>query len=663
MTIIRCHTLGPVGVSLNGGPAPPELLWRKHLALLIYLARSPRRTRTREHLIGLLWADKPEAAARHSLNEALRVFRRTGGDDVVTAQGDQLSLSRSVELDVDELERQAAAGDLAGASSLVIGTFLEGFAIPGESEFEDWVAAERRHWSDRGAAILVEHSRRLASLGRLDEAVEAADRALRLNPVAEHALESLMRALSLKGQRAQALERYAHHVGVLEEKFGAKPSVALLQLAERVRQAPGQPARAEQNGNDETVRRRLPLVARESELQGLLAQWEACRRSSVPHAAVVLGDIGTGKTRLIEEFAARVRLEGAVGASARAVEADERQRENGLLALLTSKTLLDSPGAAAASPAAIAALAERAPVWAERFPGARGNDGGSTGGTLPLLGAVVEVLRAIAGEQPVLLWIDDAQFLDGASLLAIEALLRDGVGLPLMVLLGAAPHPERAELSTLRARLGRDIPGITIELGPLKHEAIKALAGYVLPAFSPTALERVTRRVAADSAGLPLLVVELLHAVANGLELEGGRSAWPEPLRTLSQTLPGDLPDSISAAIRVSLRRLSPEAQTVLAACSVLSERVMPGDLIQVLPLSAEQITNALDELEWARWLVGEPRGYGFLARIIRDIVARDMLTPGQRIRLTNRAVEVGIIGPPSTARPPAPAAPRLNGS
>src|SRR3989454_11500520 len=55
-------------------------LWRKHLALLVYLARSPRRTRTREHLLGLLWADRDEKQARHSLSEALRVLRRRARD-------------------------------------------------------------------------------------------------------------------------------------------------------------------------------------------------------------------------------------------------------------------------------------------------------------------------------------------------------------------------------------------------------------------------------------------------------------------------------------------------------------------------------------------------------------------------------------------------------
>ena len=58
MIVVRA--LGPVDVSVNGAPAPARLLWKKNLALLIYLARSPKRVRTRDHLIGLLWGEKPE---------------------------------------------------------------------------------------------------------------------------------------------------------------------------------------------------------------------------------------------------------------------------------------------------------------------------------------------------------------------------------------------------------------------------------------------------------------------------------------------------------------------------------------------------------------------------------------------------------------------------
>src|SRR3989441_10450146 len=76
---VYCRVLGPARVTVDGADAPPELLWRKHLALLVYLARSPRKSRTREHLVGLLWSDRDEKQARHSLSEALRVLRRVVG--------------------------------------------------------------------------------------------------------------------------------------------------------------------------------------------------------------------------------------------------------------------------------------------------------------------------------------------------------------------------------------------------------------------------------------------------------------------------------------------------------------------------------------------------------------------------------------------------------
>jgi DNA-binding SARP family transcriptional activator len=145
--MIRCRTLGPVELQVDGAPPPPELLWRKHLALLVYLARSPRRTRSREHLVALLWSEKAESAARHSLNEALRVIRRAAGEGAVETRVDQVTLSPgAVELDVDQFERAMTSAALELAGGLMLGEFMEGFAITEASSFEDWLASERRHW-------------------------------------------------------------------------------------------------------------------------------------------------------------------------------------------------------------------------------------------------------------------------------------------------------------------------------------------------------------------------------------------------------------------------------------------------------------------------------------------------------------------------------------
>src|SRR2546428_2015826 len=84
----------------------------------------------------------------------------------------------------------------------------------------------------------------------------------------------------------------------------------------------------------------------------------------------------------------------------------------------------------------------------------------------------------------------------------------------------------------------------------------------------------MARRVGTGASGTRLLAVELLHAVAMGLDLRETKGAWPEPFKTLDQTLPGELPDAVVAAIRIGFRRLSPDAQRALAVAAVVGGRV-----------------------------------------------------------------------------------------
>jgi hypothetical protein len=201
-----------------------------------------------------------------------------------------------------------------------------------------------------------------------------------------------------------------------------------------------------------------------------------------------------------------------------------------------------------------------------------------------------------------------------------------------------APYPPREELDELRSRIGRDLDGGAVRLRRLDRTALRVLADRMLPGYDPEALDRVVRRVATDSAGLPLLAVELLRAVALGLDLGTISGSWPAPLQTLDQSLPGELPDAVLAAIRIAARRLSPAAQRVLAAAAVLGDLATPPVLERALAMEPAELGPALDELEWHRWLTAEPRGYSFAARLVRQVVARDMVTPGQRRRILEAA-------------------------
>jgi hypothetical protein len=314
--MIRCQTTGPVEVTVGGQPAPPELLWRKHLALLIVLARAPRRTRAREQLTGLLWAEKAESAARHSLNEALRVVRRAAVDDALDTRGDQVTLGDGmVELDLDAVERLAAAGDLAGASALVVGEFLEGFAIPGASEFENWLSGERRHWAARGVGP---HRvvRRVERWGRVSDTRSRCQAVA--SAVGRGGVESLLRGMVCR--RAVSGRRRYEVVKLVRERLSAEPSAPVRALvggfARSLHCAPA--------GVPSAPRKLARRPGRSAdELAALLEQWNAARRAAAAHA-LLLADSGVGLPAC--EAALRVRLDSGGRPRARCWATGNRPR-------------------------------------------------------------------------------------------------------------------------------------------------------------------------------------------------------------------------------------------------------------------------------------------------------------------------------------------------
>jgi len=617
--VIVVRALGPADVRVDGAAAPAELLWRKNLALLVYLARSPKRLRTREHLVGLLWADKPEKDARHSLNEAVRVLRQSTGGGL-ESDAAQVRVARgAVELDTDTLEALAAAGDYTRAAGLVQGEFLEGFSVPGASEFDSWLVAERDYWRRRSVDVLVHRADQLLAVGDLAAANDALRRAWELDWRPEVVVRTAMRGLALAGDRAGALALFEEFAARLKKELDAEPDAETLTLAERIRRERTWRLPATLAiGSRGPGSRHAPLVGRGPELERLVDAWTRCRTTPRATIAVVEGDGGTGKTRLAEELTARARLDGAVVTAVRAVEADRTDAWSGTFGIARGG-LLDAPGVAAAAPPALAQLRGAAP------PEALGR-------------ALSEVLHAVADEQPVLVFVDDAHWLDRESLLALAAAARDLTRSPVLCLITAAPHPACPELDELRTRVGRELAGTAVKLGPLGGDGVLELARRALPSYELEQLDRVTRRVLSASAGIPLLAAALLDAVAGGLDLSEGPGAWPEPSRTLDQTLPGELPDNVVAALRINFRRLSGDAQLVLLAAAVLGGRMGRGLLGRASAVPGDALAGALDELEWQGWLAAEPRGYAFVAPIVRAVIDRDMVKPGQRQRMLEMA-------------------------
>ncbi len=632
--MLELRLLGPPDIAVNGHPAPAELLWRKHLALLVYLALSPRRTRTRDHLVGLLWGDKAEASARHSLREAVRVIRQGLGADAIETEGQVVRLALpGLRLDTEQFDACVARDDWPGAVRFVSGEFLEGFGVPGASGFEDWLTAERLEWRARTTRALLEYARGCLRAGQLDEGRRMAGRALAAEPLSDLAVQTAMEAECLAGDPSAAAELFATFTRRAREA-GAEPGPDTVTLAARVR-SQRTSAKTAGSARADSWTRRAPLVGRAGVLTALLEVWDTTTGGGGAAVAMIEGDLGLGKTRVLEEFAGRAVLRGAVIAKALAVRADQTDPGSALLGLARGG-LLAAPGVAAAPAGALSALARRLGPWAERFPASRSVD------AEPLGAAFRQIVLAALEENPLVLMVDEAHWLDGESLATLQALARDAREQPLLLVMSVMPSADAPMLDELRGALGGAVAGRSVTLERLGPEELRALASWALPRYTPDALERVTRRVALDSAGLPLLAIELLHAITLGLDPEASVGAWPSPFRTLDSTLPADLPDSVVAAVRVGFRALSPAAQQVLAALAVLPERSPEALVCQAVGLPVEQGRHALDELEWQRWVTADARGYAFTARIVRDIVGRDMLTEGQRRRI---AQDAGLTG------------------
>jgi DNA-binding CsgD family transcriptional regulator len=162
--------------------------------------------------------------------------------------------------------------------------------------------------------------------------------------------------------------------------------------------------------------------------------------------------------------------------------------------------------------------------------------------------ALVTALLAIAAEHPVVIAIDDVQWLDRASERALEFALRrlpEASGV-LLARRAGVPGPALGLLDAL----GREAV-TAIQVGPLAPDAVRALVASEAPTLSRATIARV----AGASLGNPFHALEITRAI-RGREVPSN-----EPL---------PIPPSVQELVRERLGRLSVEARAAATAVAVL---------------------------------------------------------------------------------------------
>jgi hypothetical protein len=85
--------------------------------------------------------------------------------------------------------------------------------------------------------------------------------------------------------------------------------------------------------------------------------------------------------------------------------------------------------------------------------------------------------------------------------------------------------------------------------------------------------------------------------------------------------------------VRIGFRQLTPPTREVAAAGAVLDDRLTPERLATATALPLATVWAATDELERQGWWVADQSGFAFVARLVREVVAQDLVTAGQRRR------------------------------
>lgn len=207
---------------------------RKAEALLTILACRAGETQPRERLMALLWGDRADPQARHSLSQTLTSIRRAlGGAAIMTMERDVVTLvPGAVETDVDRFQRLAvsdALADLRLAAELYRGPFLDGFKLR-DAVCEEWLQLERDRLHDLAVSVLMKLAKCQAAGGDSDAATATLNRALALDPLAEGAHRQIIRLHLDQGAYNAAIRRYRQCADILKRELDTVPEPATADL-------------------------------------------------------------------------------------------------------------------------------------------------------------------------------------------------------------------------------------------------------------------------------------------------------------------------------------------------------------------------------------------------------------------------------------------------
>jgi DNA-binding CsgD family transcriptional regulator/tetratricopeptide (TPR) repeat protein len=318
-------------------------------------------------------------------------------------------------------------------------------------------------------------------------------------------------------------------------------------------------------------------------------------------AVFVTGESGVGKSRLLREVADAARVAGAAVLSGSCLDIGDASPLHPVLQALR-RFDADTPGGVAAAQDLVRAFHR---------------DGGTTDGAGALLDRVSQGLYEVAGSRPLVLILDDLQWVDRSTRQLLLYLLAGlgGVNLSVLAAIRAeslqGTHPLRRVLAELRRLRSVRV----LELAPLDRQESQALAAAVVgrPLDADDA-DDVYKR----SGGNPFVVEELAR------DLRDGRVGLSDTLREI---------------FLARVDELSPHAHAVVHAVAAGVEPVEHALLARVLALPEEILIEAVRAAVAHRFVISAGDGYRLRHRLVAEVLAQEVL-PAEHAALHRRYAE-----------------------
>jgi ATP/maltotriose-dependent transcriptional regulator MalT len=303
---------------------------------------------------------------------------------------------------------------------------------------------------------------------------------------------------------------------------------------------------------------------------------------------VVTGPPGIGKTRLLEEAERLAEAQRLAVASGRANDLDR---------VAPMRTLISALRATRPDPVDLAGLSS-APDSQFRQ-----------------IDRIGEVLEEYAAERPMLIMIDDAQWTDELSVLALRVLVPTLSSAPIRWLLARRPVPARSPAQeTIDWLISEDAQQIC--LGPLDEPAVTRFCSNLLGAT----VDETVLALASRGSGNPFLLGQLLDALRDADQL-----AVSDGIATV---VGDELPMGFVSAVDQRLGAVSAEARALLQAGSVFGRPFTVRAAARLAGVAVVKLISAAEEAVTAGLLAEHGKELDFCHDLLRDAVYAKMPEP-----------------------------------